>query len=80
MPKIVVSVPTEISVSRDQLLKLLQDELDIVGYSINTDNEIVRYERTGYSDYDYVVVNESELPTFKVNRIRAYYNLINELD
>ena len=80
MPKIVVSVPTEISVSRDQLLKLLQDELDIVGYSINTDNEIVRYERTGYSDYDYVVVNESELPTFKVNRIRVYYNLINELD
>ena len=78
MDEINVSQPKR-TLSKKELVKQLQLELDIVGYSINCNNEIIHYECVGPNTYDYVVVDESKISKRKVHCIRTFHLLLLEL-
>lgn len=78
MDEINVSQPNR-TLSKEELLKQLQLELDIVGYSINCNNEIIHYEWIGPNTYDYVVVDESKISKRKAQCIRTFHLLLLEL-
>lgn len=53
--KLTVNIPTPITITNDQLLKILEKALRVDDYTL-IDDVLHRYDRVSHNDYDYVPV------------------------
>lgn len=71
-----VNVPTDIRLDEDQVLKCLEQLLNVKGYTIE-DSVVYQYDRVSYDDYDYVRV-DSPSPEL-IRRLQLFKDLTDVL-
>lgn len=73
--KLQINIPTCISLTSSQVLKSVEELLEIKDYKI-IDGHLYHFERVSYSDYDYVKV-PSESSSYEIiyNKVVLYNDL-----